>query len=302
MIPDTTSIQLVLLKLLEDEKSYKIRNVVEEIAKNFHITEADREQLTPIGKRRTFDTRVLWAVSQLRNAGLLQNVDRGIFKITQRGLVLLKEKPKKIDNKLLMQFQEFREFVGLDKQKISKDFISRISEKISPIEILEQNYKELKQNSLREILLQVQSISPFTFEKLVVKLLITMGYGGKLESGQVTKKTRDGGIDGIINEDELGLGKIYIQAKQWKNDKHVTEPELHKFIGALHGKNAKKGIFLTTSDFTFDAIKYSETVGIDLALINGTKLADLLFKYNLGVFSAHVYEIKKLDSEFFDEL
>lgn len=301
MIPDITSIQLPLLKLLEDKKPHKVRDVIETIVKHFQVTEIDREQVTPIGKRSTFDVRVLWAVSQLRNAGLLQNIERGVFKITMRGLDVLKKNPNKIDNKLLTQFHEYRVFVGLDKAKIPKESISRVSDKHSPIEILEQNYTELKQDLIQEIISYIQRVSPFTFETIVVKLLIKMGYGKQIEAGQKTQKTRDGGIDGIINEDELGLGKIYIQAKRWKDN--VGEPQIHQFVGALDGKNAKKGIFITTSSFTPDAKKFSEkVVGKDVVLIDGIQLAELLFKHNLGVFSSHIYEIKKIDSEFFEDL
>jgi restriction system protein len=234
-------------------------------------------------------------------AGLLQNVERGIFKITEQGLDVLKKNPKKIDNKILTQFQEYKKFIGLDKEKSTKESFSQVNEKISPIEILEQNYKRLKQDLIQDILSHVQRVSPFTFEKIVVKLLIMMGYGGPLEDGKVTQKTRDGGIDGIINEDELGLGKIYIQAKRWKDS--ISEPAIHQFVGALDGKNAKKGIFITTSNFTSDAIKYSERIiGKDIVLIDGNQLAELLFKHDLGVFPSSVYEIKKIDSEFFEEL
>jgi len=299
MIPDTTTIQLPVLKLLEDKNPHKVRDVVEFIANHFDVTEEEREQLTPVGKRSTFDTRVLWAVSQLRNAGLLENIERGVFKITERGLDVLKRNPKKIDNKILSQFQEFRKFVGTDKEKTSKQPSLTTAESISPIEILEQNYKKLKQDLIQEILSQIKRVSPFTFEKIVVKLLTTMGYGGPLEDGQVTQRTRDGGVDGVINEDELGLGKIYVQAKRWSDN--VGEPEIHRFVGALDGKNAKKGIFIITSSFTPDAIKYREKIsGKDVVLIDGNQLAELLFKYNLGVFPLNIYEIKKIDSEFFE--
>jgi restriction system protein len=299
MIPDTTQIQLPVLKLLEDKKSHKIRDVVEKMANHFKITEEERTQLTPVGKRPTFDTRVLWAVSQLRNAGLLENTERGIFKITQRGLVVLKENPTKIDNQLLRKFPEFLQFLGLDKETTAYQRMEK-SDK-SPIEILEYNYKKLKQDLMQEVLNQLQKCSPYAFEKIVLGLLLKMGYGGKSQVGYVTKKTRDGGIDAVIKEDELGLGRIYVQAKKWKDS--VREPEIHKFVGALDGKNAKKGIFITTGQFTQDALNYKEKiVGKEIVLIDGGQLADLLFTYNLGVFAYEIYEIKKLDVEYFEEI
>ncbi len=300
MIPDISSIQLSVLKILEDKKSHKIRDVVENIAHEYAVSENEREKLTPVGKRPAFYTRVVWAVSQLRNAVLLENLERGVFKITKRGLDVLLKNPKTVDNKLLSQFPEYRNFIGIDKDN-SDQILSKEQEKKSPIEVLEYNYKKLKQDTIEDILSTIKKIPPFSFEHLVVELLLKMGYGGLLNEGMVTKKTRDGGIDGIIKEDELGLGKIYVQAKRWGSV--VSEPNVHTFVGALDGQNAKKGIFITTSHFSPDALKYSEKItGKDVVLINGNELAELLFEHNLGVSVHETYEVKKLDSDFFADL
>ena len=182
-----------------------------------------------------------------------------------------------------------------------RDSSSKVQEKKSSIEVLEYSFKKLKQDIIKDIFSTVKSLSPFSFEHLVVKLLIKMGYGGRLNEGMVTKKTRDGGIDGIIKEDALGLGKIYVQAKKW--DGVIGEPDIHKFVGALDGQNAKKGIFITTSHFSSEALKYSEKIiGKDVVLVNGNELSELLFEHNMGVSIHESYEIKKLNIEFFDNI
>ena len=301
MIPDINNIQLSVLKLLVDKKSHKIRDVVEYIAHEYGVSENELARLTPIGKRPAFYTRVMWTVSQLRNAVLLENLERGVFKITKRGLDVLIKNPKTIDNKLLSQFPEFRNFIGIDKDSSKKKLVSKDHEKKSPLEVLEYNYTKLKQNTIEDILLTIKKMHHFSFENLVVELLLKMGYGGLMNEGRVTKKTRDGGIDGIIKEDELGLGKIYIQAKRW--GAVVSESNIHKFVGALDGQNAKKGIFITTSSFSSNALKYSKKIiEKDLVLIDGNKLSELLFEHNLGVSVNETYEIKKLDSDYFNDL
>lgn len=299
MIPDNVSIQLPVLRLLEDRKPHRIREVIEKMANHFQLTSSELNEKTPIAKRSKFETRVMWAVSQLRNSGLLENIERGIFKITKRGLEVLEKNPKVIDNSVLKKFPEYRIFLGLEGDKSTRAEVNENVE--SPLEILENNYKKLKQDLLQELLSQIKKISPFKFEKVVITLLLKMGYGGPSQIGLVTQKSRDGGIDGIINEDELGLGKIYIQAKRWENQ--VTEPQIHQFVGALDGQNAKKGIFITTSYFTPDASEYAKKIiGKDIVLIDGTQLSELLFKYDLGVSKSNNYEIKKIDVEFFDDV
>ncbi len=301
LIPDINHIQLSVLKILNDKKPHKFRNVVECIAQEYKVSKNEQERLTPVGKRSAFYVRVTWAVSQLRNTVLLENLERGVLKITERGINVLSKNPKTIDNKLLSQFPEFKKFTGVNKDDSKQIPSSKDHEKKSPIEILEYNYKKLKQNTIEDILSTIKEMHHFSFERLVVELLLKMGYGGPMNEGVVTKKTRDGGIDGIIKEDELGLGKIYVQTKRQKA--LVTEPNIHTFVGALDGQNAKKGIFITTSCFSSDALKYSEKItGKDLVLIDGNKLSELLFEHNLGVSIHETYKIKKLDSDYFDDL
>lgn len=301
LIPDINSIQLSVLKILEDKKHHKIRDVIEDVAKEHDVSETERQKLTPVAKRSAFDVRVMWAVSQLRHAVLLENSERGVFKITDRGLEVLSKNPKTVNNKILSQFSEFRSFRGRENDSSDQVSSTKAQEKESPIEVLEHSYKKLKQDIIEDILSTIKNRSPFSFENLVVKLLIKMGYGGPLNEGMVTKKTRDGGIDGVIKEDELGLGKIYVQAKRW--DRVIGEPDIQKFVGALDGQNAKKGIFITTSHFSPDSLKYSEKIiGKDIVLVDGKELSELLFEHNLGVSIHESYEIKKLDIEFFDDL
>lgn len=301
MIPSKNKISLSILQLIVDKQPHQIREVTDEIAKHFDLSEKERQELTAVAKRPKFDVRVRWAVSELRNAALLENLKLGIFKITPRGLNELKKNPKKIDAKFLMQFPEYRKFVGITESgKISESSKEYEKPEISPIEILEENYEILNRDLKKQILSEIKQISPFTFENLVVELLLKMGYGGFVKKGIVTKKTRDGGIDGVIKADELGLNKIYIQAKRWNTD--VGKPEIQKFVGALSEENADKGIFITTSGFRKNVKDLRGPYQNKIVLLDGNKLAEFMIKYDLGVISSQKYEIKRLDSGFFEEI
>lgn len=303
-IPPTKLIKLPILELLADKEEHTLSETVEFIAKKFNMSEEDRMQLIPSRLQQTIKARITWAVSELRNALLLENIEnkRGIFKITQRGLTVLKEKPEIIDTKFLKRFLEYKHFLGLDKDETSqpKSEITELDE--SPIEIIEESYQKIKRAWIQNILTLVKKCSSDSFERLVVQLIVKMGYGGTVEdAGRAIGKQGDEGIDGVIKEDELGFEKIYVQAKRWNSS--VGRPKLQEFVGALHGQKAKKGLFITSGDFTKDALKYKDEIDDKIIiLIDGNKLAEYMIRYNLGVSTTNVFEMKQIDSDFFEEI
>ena len=286
------------MKILDDNDPHKIKDVIEELAIQFKLTDEEKYKLTSIGKRRVFDTRVMWAVSTLRNTGCLQNIERGVFNITSRGREILKNNPDKIDPKYLLRFQEYRDFIKRERPRNTDQTNSNDNE-VSPTEIIEEKYLEIKQDLQNELLSKIKKILPNEFENLVEKLLTAMDYGIP-EEGIHKNRTRDGGIDGIISQDKLGLEKIYLQAKRW-NDTSVGVDEIHKFVGALSDKHGKKGVFITTSTFTAEAIKSAKQSNVNVRLISGEELTELLYSNNLGVNESKTYTIKKIDQDFFDE-
>jgi len=256
-IPDYQSIMLPLLKLVSDGREYYLRDIIEKLADKFNLSEEERKELLPSGQQSIFSNRVGWARTYLKQAGLLEATRRGYIRITERGKQVLSQNPKHIDVKFLEQFPEFLEFrqrrrdKDEEKEQIKKEDISLET----PEELLEIAYQKIRNELANEILKQLKKCSPSFFEKLVVDLLVKMGYGGtRKDAGKAIGKTKDGGIDGIIKEDRLGLDIIYIQAKRWEGI--VGRPEIQKFAGALQEQRAKKGIFITTSSFTEDAKDY----------------------------------------------
>lgn len=300
-IPDYQTIMLPLLKFAGDEKEHSLRDAVDYLADEFQLNEEERKEMLPSGKQRLFNNRVAWALTYIRKAGLVESPKHGIFAITERGHQVLSQNIEKIDNKFLEQFPKFIEFKTL-KKKLDKPTppTKLLPIDINPEEILESAYQELQDSLADELLDTIKTCSPEFFERLIVDVLIKMGYGGsRKEAGQAVGKTSDGGIDGIIKEDKLGLGIIYIQAKRWEGA--VGRPEIQKFAGALQGQRAKKGIFISTSNFTKDAINYVENIDTKIILIDGQRLADLMIAYNVGANTTAIYEVKKIDSDYFIE-
>ena len=305
-VPDFQSIMLPLLKFSADGIEHTPREAVESLAKTFNLTDQDRQELLPSGTQRTFDNRVAWTKSHLLKAGLIESPRRSYFRITDRGLSVLAQGPTKINIAFLRQFPEFVEF---QTPKRSENGIEELvtSEEIAiqtPEETLENSYQNIRKTLAQDLLLKVASLSPAFFEKLVVELLVKMGYGGSIQDAGralVTGKSGDEGIDGTIKEDKLGLDVIYIQAKRWAPGNVVGRPELHKFVGALAGQGAKKGVFITTSSFTREASEYVPRNETKIALIDGTQLAQLMIDYNLGVTLQQTYEIKRMDNDYFEE-
>lgn len=300
-IPDYQTIMLPLLKFASDEKEHSLREAIEFLADEFQLTDDERKALLPSGTQRLFNNRVAWASTYLRKAGLLKSPKRGVFFIADRGRKALSENLKKIDNKYLEQFPEYIKF-RTPKKKTDKPIAIKkaLSEDRNPEELLETAYQDLQDSLASELLDTITSCSPEFFERLVIDVLIKMGYGGsRKEAGQAIGKSGDEGIDGIIKEDKLGLDIIYIQAKRWENT--VGRPEIQKFAGALQGQRARKGIFITTSNFTKDALDYVKNIESKIILIDGQRLSELMIERNVGVSTMASYEIKKIDSDYFIE-
>jgi restriction system protein len=301
-IPDFQSIMLPLLKYLEDKKEHHIREAIETLSQQFGLTPEERKTLLASGQQYVFDNRVGWARTYLKKAGLIETTRRGYLKITERGLQVLQENPKEINVRYLMKFPEFVEFRSLkrEKEEPDKEKEAGIVDLLTPEELIENAYQRLRQNLAAELIQRVKECSPSFFEKLVIDLLISMGYGGtRKDAGEAIGRSGDEGIDGIIKEDRLGLDVVYIQAKRWENP--VTRPEIQKFAGALLGRKAKKGIFITTSGFTKDAREYAEKIESKIVLIDGETLAQLMIDHNIGVSPVASYTLKKIDNDYFAE-
>ncbi|MEL6912578.1 MAG: restriction endonuclease [Cyanobacteria bacterium J06648_1] len=301
-IPDFQTLMLPLLKLAEDKQEHLFKEAIPFLANQFQLTEIEKRELLPSGKQARFNNRVYWTKTHLEKAGLLSSPRRGAFKITTEGANLLNCNPTFINTKFLEQYKSYSEFRNSrnssslnDKSVVTEDI-----EQETPEEALEKVHQQLIETLSTDILRTIKKCSPYFFEFLVVDLLVSMGYGGsRKEAGQAVGKSGDEGIDGIIKEDRLGLDVIYIQAKRWDNI--VNRPEIQKFAGALLGQSAKKGIFITTSDFSKGAIDYVTRIDSKIILVNGTRLAELIIEHNVGVTSVAKYEVKKIDFDYFIE-
>ncbi len=299
-IPDFQSIMLPLLKFTADQQEHSLQEAIEELAQTFNLSEQERKELLPSGQQATFDNRVGWSRTYLKKAGLLESTRRTFFRITQRGLDALSRNPPRIDIKFLEQFPEFVEFrVSSRKEKeASAEIEVEVNGHQTPEELLEYGYQKIRQDLAQEVLNRVKAASPSFFERLVVELLVRMGYGGsRKDAGEAVGKSGDEGIDGIIKEDRLGLDVIYIQAKKWEGV--VSRPEIQKFAGALQGQRAKKGIFITTSSFSNEAIEFASRIDSKIVLIDGKQLAQLMIDHDVGVSKVSSYEIKKVDFDYF---
>ena len=304
MIPDYQSLMLPLLRLVSDRQEYKYRDIIEKLAVEYKLSDEERKELLASGNQSIFDNRVGWAKTYLKKAGLLDSPKRATFVITELGLQTLNKKPDRIDAKYLRQFPAFLEFVhaGRNDNESDEEIISHEPTEQTPEENLDRAYQRIRKSLAAELLNNVIELSPTFFERLVVELLVKMGYGGSIkDAGKAIGKSGDEGIDGTIKEDKLGLDIIYIQAKRWKSGNVVGRPELHKFVGALAGQGAKKGIFITTSNFTKEALDYTPKNETKIVLINGEQLAQLMIDYNLGCTTQQIYELKKIDTDYFGE-
>jgi restriction system protein len=299
-IPDYQSIMLPLLKFADDGQEHSLRQTIEVLADQFGLTNEERNELLPSGQQAVFDNRVGWARTYMKKAGLLESTRRGYYRITPRGQQVLQRNPPMINAAFLRQFPEFVEFQRPSKDKTEEIDDQENNETRTPEEVIETAYQKVRQGLATELLQIIKEHSPVFFERLVIDLLVKMGYGGtRKDAGQAIGRSGDGGIDGIIKEDRLGLDIVYVQAKRW--DGVVGSPEIQKFAGALQGQRAKKGVFITTSAFSQAALDYVSRIDSKIVLIDGDMLAQLMIDYNIGVASVAAYELKRIDSDYFTE-
>jgi restriction system protein len=299
-VPDYETFMLPLLQLASDQKEHTLSAAYDSLAAQFNLTESERNDLLPSGRQPRFENRVGWARTYLKKAGLIDSVGRGKFRITQRGVDVVKSKPIHITKEFLTQFAEFREFQARQNAKAgnSEDTSNHES---TPDEVLDSAYQLLRRTLAQDLLERVKSSSPRFFERVVVDLLLAMGYGGSdFDAGRIVCKRGDGGIDGIINEDKLGLDAIYIQAKRWNGT--VGRPTVQEFAGSLAGQKARKGVLITTSHFSSDAREYAERLlEMKIVLLDGEQLAQLMIDHGVGVADKQVYAVKRIDEDFFVE-
>jgi len=302
-IPDYQTIMLPLLKFISDKKEHHVRDMIDYLAGEFQLSDEERRRLLPSGNDVIFDNKVKWARLYIGKAGLLDSPKRGYWKITERALEVLSKNPSRIDVKFLEQFPEFREWRKTTSRETDKETTGKAEmvEEQTPQESLEYGYQQLRDDLIQQLLIHVKNASPKFFEKLVVELLVKMGYGGSIrDAAKVVGGTGDEGIDGVIKEDPLGLDTIYIQAKRWANTS-VGRRDLQYFVGALQDKKASKGVFITTSSFAKQAREYIDRIGSNVVLIDGEQLAELMIDYGIGVSPVATYEIQRLDSDYFVE-
>ena len=302
-IPTYEECMLPLMKIAEDGKEHLFREATDALINQFNLTEKEKQELLPSGSAFVINNRIGWARTYLTKAGLLLKTKRGYFRISEEGKKLLQKEPAFINTKMLKEYDAFNEFQTTKETDNSENNKTEhnIQQSITPHELLESGYLSIKNELADELLSTIKNISPSKFEKLVIDLLVKMGYGGSIkEAATVVGKSGDEGIDGIIKEDKLGLDVIYIQAKKWDSGT-IGRPEIQKFAGALLGKKAKKGIFITTSTFTNEAKKYVTDIDAKIILLDGKQLTELMIENNLDVSTQDVYTIKRIDSDYFEE-
>ena len=299
-VPDFQTIMLPLLRFAEDDKEHSLRDAVAELASHFSLSEDELNRLQPSGQGPVFYKRVGWSRTYLKKAGLVEDPRRGFFRITDRGKEVLAENPSRLDMKYLERFPEYVEFRDTSKERDVDAPDQAVESDLTPEEALEISYQSIRVELVDEILSQIAGSTPGFFERLVIDLLVEMGYGGsRREAARAVGLSGDEGIDGIIDEDRLGLDTVYVQAKRWKPSTPVGRPEIQKFVGALQGQRARKGIFITTSRFTDDAEKYVLNIDPKVVLIDGRRLADLMIDHGVGVSLESTYRVKRIDSEYF---
>lgn len=302
-IPTYQSLMLPLLRLAADHEEHSLREAIDVLADEFSLTDDERKQLLPSGHQTTLANRAGWASTYLRKAGLTQLTRRGFFRITDQGVELLTTNPTEISVDTLLQYPQFKDF--RDRKGTDENLTAALTPESAgaetPEELIESAYQDLRTTLATEILETLKLCSPSFFEQAVVDLLVSMGYGGsRRDAGEAIGRSGDGGIDGVINEDRLGLDAVYIQAKRWDQNS-VGRPEIQKFAGALQGQRARKGIFITTSSFSRDAVDYASRIDSRIVLIDGTKLAQYMIDFNVGVTLSATYELKKIDSDYFND-
>lgn len=301
-IPDFQSLMLPILEYYGDKLEHGSQDALGHLKTKLKLTDEEIKELLPSGKQYRFNNRVGWATIYLMKSGLLSRPSRGKYIITPRGLDVLNEKPKKINMKYLEKFQEYVNFKDFKGEKSEEKVLPSDSDKIStPQESLESSYQEIRNELADNLLEQVLTCSPQFFEKMVIDLITSMGYGGsRKDAGRAIGQSHDGGVDGMIKEDKLGLDVIYIQAKRW-NNATVGSPDVQNFVGSLVGKRASKGIFITTSKFSREAREYASGIEKKVVLIDGKELTQHMIDHGIGVTDINTYTIKRVDSDYFIE-
>jgi restriction system protein len=305
-IPDYQAFMKPLLEFASDRQEHSIREAYERMAEHFELSDDDRSELLPSGRQATYKNRVGWARTYLAKAGLLENTRRAHFRITDRGLEELQNGGDEISTSYLKKYDEFRDFQRASSRRKNTEGTDAQAESTAarssatPEEQMDRAYNELTEQLAGEVLTALHQASPSFFEQVVIELLVAMGYGGsRREAARQVGRSGDAGIDGIIKEDRLGLDAIYIQAKRWEGA--VGRPEIQKFVGALQGRRAHKGIFITASHFTSDAREYADQVQTTVILLDGADLARLMIEHGVGVTAVGTYTLKRLDSDYFLE-
>jgi restriction system protein len=302
-VPGYQEFMRPLLEVVNDGQDHNVRQAYSQVADGLGLTEADRQELIPSGTQRLLDNRAGWAKTYLLKAGMLESLRRAFIRITPRGRQAL-EGNERIDSRYLRRFPEFVEFQrGDGEEKATGEEQSReanVTTDTTPEELILSGYQQVQTALASDLLERVKAASPTFFERLVVQLLVAMGYGGSMEdAGRAIGRSGDEGIDGIIKEDRLGLDVIYLQAKRW--ERTIGRPDIQQFAGALQGQRARKGVFITTSAFSGEARDYAGRIDTRIILIDGTELAKLMITHGVGVTPVAVYELKRVDSDFFAE-
>lgn len=306
-LPTYDELMLPLLKLAaQDDQEHPIRALREQLAQQLNLTAEQRKIKLPSGRQAVFDNRVGWASTYLRKANLLKRTRRGYVRITQRGRKILAEDPPAIDDHYLQRFNEFKDFkerAASEEQEVSESSLaSKTNQPITPDEVIRNAYSILEANLRDDLLDKIKQMDPSAFEWLVLSLLHAMGYGGSIKDVEGVPIGPDGGIDGLIKEDKLGLEAIYIQAKRWENDKSVGREKIQAFQGALAGVGARKGVFMTTSSYTKQARTYVERLrDSKIVLVDGQELAQLMIEHDVGVSIHETFHLKRIDEDFFNE-
>jgi len=298
-VPTYDDLMLPLLQYAGDGEIHHVRDASEEIAKHLRLTEEQINELLPSGKKTKYYDRIHWAKTYLTKAHLLESAGRGFFQITERGFSVLNTKPTVINNEMLSQFPEFIEFYSPVLPEPTNSNKSVVGEQ-TPKEEIRSIYQRLRTTLIDELLDTIAGVSPTFFEKLVIDLLLKMGYGSSLDSGQHIGQSGDGGVDGVIREDKLGLDEIYLQAKRYSRDNAVDVKQIREFVGSLTSKGSTKGVFITTSYFTNSARDFVERIHTHrIILIDGQQLATLMIENNVGISVLEVFEIKQVDENYF---
>tara|TARA_R110001583_G_scaffold17299_1_gene70105 strand:+ start:4975 stop:5919 length:945 start_codon:yes stop_codon:yes gene_type:complete len=308
-VPDFQFFMLPLLSELADGQEHKLQDLYVLLAKKANLSDEDKDELLPSGKQRVFHNRIGWARTYLKKAGLLDAVKLGVFVITEDGKTLLKSNPTQINKSTLAQYSLFQEWQNGTSDLSVSPALNTIplaggepDTSMSPTEQMEASFAIIQSELSDEILTLIRDSSPRFFETLVVDLMLAMGYGGwSKDSGKATQYSADGGIDGVINEDPLGLDTIYLQAKRYRESNTVGRPDIQAFSGALDMQRARKGVFITTSKFSSDALDYVQRIEKKIVLIDGQQLAEMMIKYNLGVSVKSTYQVKNIDTDYFNE-